>query len=95
MCRFYQEFGMCNFGNYCKFKHVENRRDSGNDKEIEEFRKLLEIKDQQIIAVAQKIETIFIYLESKDFFENDCEIEEKIQIHELDDDNEYEEITQF
>jgi hypothetical protein len=56
-----------------------------NDKEIEELKALLVLKDGQILAMAQKIDKIVKYLQSKDYDEND----EKIELHELDEDGEY------
>ena len=43
------------------------------------------MKDEQIFAVALKIDIIVRYLKSKDLDEKDCEIDEKVEIHELDD----------
>ena len=91
LCRFFQEFGRCKFGEFCRFKHVEYSESIRNDKEIEELKALLVLKDDQILAVAHKIDKIVRYLKSKDHDVNDCENTEKIEFHELDEDDEYEE----
>jgi hypothetical protein len=88
-CRFYSEFGRCKFGEFCRFKHLESSGQSRNDKEIEDLKALLNLKDEQILAVAHKIDTIVRYLKAKDLDELNCEIEEKIEFHELDEDNEF------
>ena len=49
------------------------------------------MKDKQIAAIAQKIDTIVQFLKTKDIDETDCEIEEKIEFHELDEDYEFDE----
>ena len=65
---------------------------SSNDKEIETLKELLKVKDEQIAAIAKKIDTIVYFLKNKDTFEEDiCDIEQKILLHELDDDPEYNE----
>ena len=91
LCRFFQEFGRCKFGEFCRFKHVEYSESIRNDREIEELKALLVLKDDQILAVAHKIDKIVRYLKSKDHDVNDCENTEKIEFHELDEDDEYEE----
>ena len=91
LCRFFQEFGRCKFGEFCRFKHVEYSESIRNDKEIEELKALLVLKDDQILAVAHKIDKIVRYLKSKDHDVNDSENTEKIEFHELDEDDEYEE----
>ena len=90
-CRFYSEFGRCKFGEFCRFKHVERSESFRNDTEIEELKALLLLKDEQILAIALKIDTIVRYLKSKDSDEKNCDIDEKIELHELDEDNEYDE----
>ena len=47
------------------------------------------MKDEQILAVAFKIDCIERYLKSKDLDEKECEIDEKIEFHQLDEDNEF------
>ena len=86
-CRFYSEFGRCKFGEFCRFKHVERSESFRNDKEIEELKALLILKDDQILAIAHKIDTIVRYLKSKDSEEKQCEIDDKIVFHELDEDD--------
>ena len=88
-CRFFSEFGRCKFGEFCRFKHVEKSGKLRNDKEIEDLKALLILKDEQILAIACKIDTIVSYLKSKELDEKDCEIDEKIEMHGLDEDGEY------
>ena len=94
-CRFYSEFGRCKFGEYCRFKQLENSGHFKNDKEIEDLKALLQLKDDQILAIANKIDTIVGYLKAKDLDEKNCETEEKIEIHELDEDNEFDDKIKY
>ena len=59
--------------------------------EIKELRAELELKEKQIIAIAQKIETIVIYLKNKDLDEINCDEDQKFEAHELDEDINYDE----
>ena len=93
-CKFFSEFGRCKFGVYCRFKHATEN--SNNDQEIETLKELLKVKDEQIAAIAKKIDTIVYFLKNKDTFEEEaCDIEQKIQLHELDDDPEYNEKVSY
>ena len=89
-CRFFTEFGRCKFGDYCRYKHVEVQNDR-NEKEIETLKELLKMKDEQIAAIAHKIDTIIQFLKTKDLDEKPCDVDEKIEFHELDEDYEYDE----
>ena len=82
---------MSEFGReLCRLKHVEKSK-FRNDKKIEVLKALLLLKDDQILVVALKIDTIVRYLKFKDSDEKQCEIDEKIVFHELDEDDEYDE----
>jgi hypothetical protein len=65
-CRFFSEFGRCKFGEFCRFKHEEKSGNFRSDKEIEDLKALLSLKDEQILAIASKIDTIVSYLKSKE-----------------------------
>ena len=92
ICKFFSEFGRCKFGVFCRFKHESSTEKVRNDQEIQALKELLKLKDEQIAAIAKKIDTIVDFLKNKDTFEEGaCEIEQKIDLHELDDDPEYNE----
>ena len=90
-CKFFSEFGRCKFGDYCRYKHVERIQNERIETEIDTLKELLGMKDKQIAAIAQKIDTIIHFLKTKDIDEHACEIDDKIEFHELDEDGEYDE----
>ena len=67
----------------------------GLKKEIEDLKALLNLKDEQILAVAHKIDTIVRYLKAKELDEIKCEIEEKVEFHELDEDDEFDDKVNY
>ena len=53
------------------------------------------MKDEQILAVAHKIDTIVRYLKTKELDEIKCEIKVKVEFHELDEDDEFDDKVNY
>ena len=101
-CRFFAEYGRCKFLDFCKYKHVNNMKNESSvdnemkimfekqtnmENEIKELNEMLKLKDDQILAIALKIDTILDFLKNKDIEE--IENSEAVHLHELDEDLEY------
>ena len=55
----------------------------------------MKLKDDQVNAIATKMDTIVHFLKAKDFESAECEVGDKIGLHQLDDSKEYFEKVDF
>ena len=99
ICKFFYEFGRCKFGDYCRYNHKRNEGNSNSEKnlieEIDNLKEQLQLKDDQIAAIVNKIDTIVHFLKTKDLEDKVCETDENVVLHQLNDNLEYDRKVDF
>ena len=55
MCKFFQDFGFCKFGEWCKFTHKDHKVTSKNDMEIHELKNKLQTVEKELERNGKKI----------------------------------------
>ena len=65
LCKFYSHYGRCKFMDFCKYKHVKNVQVSSLETEMKEVKSKLKVKDDEIILLANRIDSLSVLVEEQ------------------------------